>query len=577
MTRRQRVAVVVVAVVAVAATLAGGVVRNLPVLGGLALALAGLLFVVAGIVADARRPDTVIGRLLAAVGLSWSLSAALTNAPNRFLFTLGLVLFPLGLAGLGHLALVFPSGRASSSLERLLVRVPYGMALLGLPVIDAGECPECPGNLVGIAIGRGFGRAYYSGLLVAVLITTVAVLVVLVRRWSAASPVARKVLLPVLPGACVFAAAYVGGLLAELGLPSGLGDRWAVLVYGLLAVAPFVLLGGLLRARLARANVGGLVVELGDSSPSGSLRESLARALDDPTVEVAHWVPDRGLYVDAEGAVVDLPVADPRRSVTLVERGGRRVGALVHDAALRDDPALVEAVSAAVGLAMENERLHAEVLARLEEVRASRARIVQSADAARRRVERDLHDGAQQRLVSVSLALGMARASLGAAPDGALGSLLDQAAGEARLALKELRELAQGIHPAVLTEAGLAAALESLAERSPVPVEVVGVVDGRLPAPIEAAAYFVVSESLVNAVKHAGASAVSVRLGRDDGHLRVEVSDDGAGGARVLPGSGLEGLADRVASLDGRFELVSGPGNGTLVKVELPLGEIPCP
>jgi len=578
MTGQQRVAAAVLSAVAACGAVGGSLARGFLGFPELALVATGLLFVVAGIVADARRADTVVGRLLALIGLAWLLSAALTTAPNRLLYTGGVALFPLGMAALGHLALVFPSGRTSSPLERMLVAAPYGLALFGIPVID-------------------------SGLLVAVLVTTATVLVVLVRRWSSASPVARRVLLPVLPGACLFAAVYVAGLMAELGLPSGLGERWAILAYALLAAAPFVLLGGLLRARLAQANVGGLVVELGQVvelglSPAATLRDSLARALDDPTVEVAHWLADQEIYVDAGGRAMDLAVTDSGRSITVLERAGRRVGALVHDAALGDDPALLEAVAAAAGLALENERLHAEVLARLEEVRASRARIVQAADAARRRVERDLHDGAQQRLVNVSLALGMARAKVEAGAPPALKTLLDQAAAETRLALQDLRDLAQGIHPAVLTEAGLAAAMESLAERSPVPVEwtveltvessddlVVEssddlVVDlaggdapstnGRPPPPVEAVAYFVVSESLANAAKHAHASAVSVRIERADGHLRVEVADDGVGGARVRPGSGLEGLADRVAALDGRFEVVSEPSCGTRVTVELP-------
>ena len=573
MSRRHRAAIVALAVGAAVGAMGGRALRGGPALAVAPTVVVGLLFVVAGMVARARRPDPVIGRLLILTGLAWLFSDAFTAVPHALPFTVGLALFPLGLAALGHLALVFPSGHPSSRLEKVLVVVPYVLAVVGIPIISVDDCPECPANVVGLDVQQGEGRLAYSAVLVAALVTTVVVLAVLVRRWWAASPVARRVLLPVVPGACLFAAVYIGGVLAELGLPSGLGQRWILLALVLVAAAPIVFLAGLLRARLARANVGGLVVELGEASSAGNLRRSLARALGDPTVDVAYWMEDQAAYVDAEGRRLELPLDDSRRSVTLVEREGRRVGALVYDAALGDDPALVEAVSATVGLALENERLHAEVLARLDDVRASRARIVQAGDAARRQVERDLHDGAQQRLVSLSLALGMARTKLGPQRDAALEGILDQAAEEAALALRELRELAQGLHPAVLSDAGLVAAVESLAERSPVPVELASTADGRrLPPPVEAAAYFIVSESLANVAKHARASSATVRLEPDGDRLRVEVIDDGVGGARVRPGSGLEGLADRVAALDGSFQLESELGTGTRIRVDLPCG-----
>jgi len=409
-------------------------------------------------------------------------------------------------------------------------------------------------------------------LLVAVLITSLGVLTVLVRRWRKASPAARRVLLPVVPGACIFAAVYIGAILAELGLPTGFGPVWAIAALMLIGAAPLVFLGGVLRARLARAGVGGLVVELGGSSSRHGLRDALAGALGDPSVEVAYWDPEGDGYVNQDGSPAEIPAGDQGRAVAVIQRGDRRVGALVFDSAIRDDPALVDAVAAAAGLAMENDRLHAEVLARLEEVQASRARIVEAADAARRKVERDLHDGAQQRLVSLTLAVGMARSRLGPRPDPALDALLCQASEQAGLALAELRALAQGLHPAVLSEAGLLAAVESLAEKANAPVELTFNADGPLPAPIETAAYYVISESLANAAKHARASSVSVRIDRKGDRLMVDVIDDGIGGAEPRPGSGLEGLADRVAALDGRIGVESMPGKGTRVWVELPCG-----
>ncbi len=208
-----------------------------------------------------------------------------------------------------------------------------------------------------------------------------------------------------------------------------------------------------------------------------------------------------------------------------------------------------------------------------EEVRASRVRIVEAGDAARRRLERNLHDGAQQRLVSLSLALRLAQSKLSSDPDAA-GTVLESAREELALALDELRELARGIHPAILTDRGLAAALESLATRSPVPVEIEAPVDG-LPPAVEAAAYYVVAESLANVVKYARASLVSVRITQEEERLAVEVEDDGVGGADPSAGTGLRGLTDRVEALDGSLSVQSPRGGGTCIRAELPLQPVP--
>jgi signal transduction histidine kinase len=213
-------------------------------------------------------------------------------------------------------------------------------------------------------------------------------------------------------------------------------------------------------------------------------------------------------------------------------------------------------------------QLDAELRARLEELRASRARLVHAGDAARRRIERDLHDGAQSRLVGLSLLL---RAARNKAPDAELAGLLDRAQQELQTSLGELRELARGIHPAVLTEHGLAPALDGLVQRAPVPVTLEAETGGRLPEPVESAAYFVVSEALTNVAKYSRASQASVRVRRANGRVTVDVSDDGVGGADAARGSGLRGLADRVAALDGTLELDSPPGRGTRLRAEIPV------
>jgi signal transduction histidine kinase len=220
-------------------------------------------------------------------------------------------------------------------------------------------------------------------------------------------------------------------------------------------------------------------------------------------------------------------------------------------------------------VAEENVRLDAELHARLEELRESRVRILQAGDAARRKLERDLHDGAQQRLVGLALDLRLAREKLGDDP-GAAAAMLDDASAELARATAELRELARGIHPAVLSDRGLQAAVELLADRAPLPVAIDASVDDRLPEPVEAAAYFVVAEALTNVVRHSGADRAEIGIRRDNGRLLVEVSDDGAGGADT-EGSGLRGLADRVAALDGSLQVAGASGGGTTVRADIPL------
>jgi signal transduction histidine kinase len=213
--------------------------------------------------------------------------------------------------------------------------------------------------------------------------------------------------------------------------------------------------------------------------------------------------------------------------------------------------------------------LDAELRARLEELRASRARIVEAGDAERRRLERDLHDGAQSRLVALKLLLSSARARAG---DDKLKAMLNEAVDELDTSLSELRELARGIHPAVLTDRGLEPALQALATRAPVPVTVEAVNEQRLPGPVESAAYFVVSEALANVAKYAQATHAAVAVRHADGRVTVDVTDDGIGGADAARGSGLRGLADRVAALEGTLSLESPAGGGTHLHAEIPLG-----
>jgi signal transduction histidine kinase len=256
--------------------------------------------------------------------------------------------------------------------------------------------------------------------------------------------------------------------------------------------------------------------------------------------------------------------------VTWIEHEGHPLAVLVHDPSLVEEPKLVEAVAAAARLALVNARLHAEVRSQLANVKESRARLATAADTERRRIERDLHDGAQQRLVALALELRSAQRALGQGADPELDRLLASTADELQVAVEELRSLAHGIHPGALTQAGLASALEALAARVPIPVAV-DATSERFPAEVEVTAYFVASEALQNVVKHAHASKAAVRARRENGTLVIEVSDDGVGGAAVDGGTGLHGLADRVEAHGGRLLVESDAGSGTRV-----VGEIPC-
>jgi signal transduction histidine kinase len=369
------------------------------------------------------------------------------------------------------------------------------------------------------------------------------------------------------------AVATIAVLYASYVIATWLTDAATWSALALLAAFPFAFLAGLLRMRLARAAVGRFVIELGDAAPpEGTFRDAVSRALHDPDVTIAHWRPDTGAFVDAAGEPVAVQQGDHRTS-RVIERDGEPVAALIHDAALEQDPELVDAVAAAAGLALDNERLQAALRARLAELRASRARIVEAQATERRRLERDLHDGAQQRLVTLALELSLAESRIEADPARAR-DLLNQARDELALAIDELREIARGIHPALLSDRGLGSALDALAARAPVPVETaIELGERRLPDAIEVAAYYVVAEALTNVVKYARATRAVVRAVLRPHDVLVEVIDDGQGGADPARGSGLLGLADRVEALDGRLDVTSPRGAGTRVRATFPLAE----
>jgi len=582
---RDRVAVVAAASV-VAAALAIVLLAlipgssQLPDLGwifAVVLVAMGVAFFALGAVVWLRRPDNRTGLLMLIEGLV-ILVTGLQISSNPWLFIIGSLTDALVISAFIHMLLAFPTGRLESRSSRIVVWVAYGAAILQIPVILFGSGPDlgcnaehsCPHNPLLIAHHTTFTNVVESVQGIALVGAALVTVFLLLRRYRASGPLARRGLAPVLfVGAAILLLAIIQAVLR--GTAAGPAAQGAFFIaFALLPVA-FVL--GLSRSRLLRGStIAGLVDRLVRDPGAAGIDDALAGVLSDPSLFVAYRLDDGAGYVDRSGRAVQLPATDNGEGqvATEVAHDGRVVAAVVHDAALCEEPELLRAAAGTAALAIENARLEAQLRARLAALRASRARLVEAGDAERRRLGRNLHDGAQQRLVSLMLELQIARETWERDPSMARG-LVDQAFDNARAAVDELRDLAAGIHPAVLTQRGLDAGIESLATRSTVPVELGDPLDERLPLPVETAAYYVVAEALTNVAKYADATHARVEVRRDNGELVVEVRDDGAGGADPTGGSGLRGLADRVGALDGWLEVESAAGKGTLVRAVIPV------
>jgi PAS domain S-box-containing protein len=794
-----------------------------PVFTATAFLLMAWSFILGGIVAWMRRPDNGFGVLMTAVGMT-VLIGALGTSNESLPFTLGYTFGGIFIAVFIHALLAFPRGYLETRLVYTIVAIAYLVLTVGSLLTSffddpSNDCTECPANAFLIVDSPDAVVAINAVLLAVSVPALAASLVVFWRRWHAASGPIRRVLAPVyLTAGATLALLALALLVGSFSEDAGTALFWIV-IFSFTSV-PFAFILGLLSGRLARAGVGQLVLDLGKPHAPGELREALARALGDPTLRLAYWIPETRSFADLDGNPIELPEPNGEELVTMVEREGRTVAALIHHRSLEEDPLLVESAAATAALALESERRHAalakaqarnralldavpdlmfrmtrdgvylefkgpaEDLAvppeqligssahdilpkevadplvegirraidtgeivtgeyRLEldgslrdfearivkageevvlivrefterntaqaelerlhlelqerhreleherdfagtvvdstpsllclvtpggyivrfnhslhqlsgrvddditkgnafwdvfiapeereavrrrltevaeeggggeyestwissdgsrhtvawtttplrddrghprllicgvditerkeyeaELRRSRARLVEASDVERRRLERNLHDGAQQRLVSLSLALRLAQARVTDDPEGA-NRLLTQASEELSQALEELRELARGIHPAILSDRGLGPALEALAARSPLVIDM-ELVEERLPEPVEAAAYYVVSEALANVAKYADASSVAVSIARVNGRAVVEIADDGIGGADPTRGSGLRGLVDRVEALDGGLEVESPPGSGTRIRAVIP-------
>ncbi len=481
-------------------------------------AAVGLVVLALGLLCCRRPADRRAGALVAAVGATW-LFGDVTSAAT-FLHRGPLV----------HVLLGYPTGRLRSRPARALVLASYVVAAVpALARVDA----------LTVLLATG---------VLATAVRNVAVTSGPVRRAHAAG-LAATVL--------AMAAFCIGPVTRWLGVDS----QQAVLATydGLILAAVLVLVADLVRGRWAQDMMTGLVLELGDSAGTTGLRDRLARAVGDPTLVVAYWLPDESRYVDEDGRPIDAeaPPGDDR-VVTPVSLDGRPVALLVHDAHVLADPALLADVAAAAGLAVRNARLQAEVRTQVAGVQASRRRLVTAADEERRLLEERLRHGAQHRLATVQQLLSTA------------GSPLDRLTPDVERAATTLRQLGMGIHPAALASGELADALRGLAVGAAVPV-VVDADDSHVDPAAATAAYFVCAEALTNIAKYAGATSAQVRLHVTPSSLELTVEDDGIGGADPSVGSGLRGLADRAEALGGHVSVTSPPGHGTHLALRLPV------
>jgi signal transduction histidine kinase len=554
------------------ALLSGGVGADLgePLVIALLLAWMILAYVVGGAVAWARRPDSRLGPLMVAAGLVTAVSS-LSWATADLPFTIGQALDKVPQVLFLHVFLAFPRGRLASRPEVGIVGAAYIAAVLfelaRMVVGDYG-----PHNLLGLApdpVVYAFVRRVQLVALAALCL--VGIVILLVRRRRA--PPFRRWL-----AVTIDAFTVALGLIALLDWQLAWGGLWGTAVRELrwavlftLGAAPVAFLIGVLQVRLARSSVADVIVGLRSEGSAADLRERLARALGDPTVALLFWLPKYGSWADAEGAAAELPGPRDGRATRVIDHDGVPVAALVHDPALLEEPELLEAVIAAGAMALENGRLHTELRARLQELAGSRLRVLEVGQRERKLLERDLHDGAQQRLIALSLELTSLRDRAGTNTE--LHDRLKTMQAEIAASLEEIRGVARGLYPAVLAGHGLTVALESLAARSPVPLRLDAPLDQRLPEPIEVAIYYVVCEAMANIGKHAHATSATVRVDRDlDGTVVVEITDDGVGGADADRGSGLRGLADRVEALDGTLQVSSPPERGTRVTATFPGG-----
>lgn len=522
--------------------------------------IAGLLLTVGGLVMSFRRSTLRIGQLALVAGFVWFAPFWVGWAGGPPLVrSLGMVGAGLVFALLLHLVLAYPNGPLQPRVAQALVAVVYleamvsaiGRALFRDPFVDANCWDNCKDNVFLVHSFPSIARAIQVVDVWFVAVAAGALAILCVWRLLVATGPARRARGPMLAAGIVLASAFAAHSIVASSATEDPVDPTFLSIFMIECGAVVLVAGSLLwnglRARVQRRSVGRIVANLGEAPTPGSLESALANAVGDPELRIAYWLSESGRYVDAHGRAVAEPTAAAGRALTTLVQDGRQVAVVSHAASVAE---LEPELGAAVRLALDNERLQAEVLTQLRDLRESRARIVETGDAERRRLEHDLHDGAQQQLLALSYDLRLAGAAAQADGDAGAASLLAEATSEAQAALGDLRELAHGIYPAILTEAGLASAIATLADAAPLPVEIRETPPGdRYAAPVETAIYLVAAEAIEDAGAR-DASHVTLSLVREDDRLVLDAADDGAARTSLMVH-----LADRVGALGGSLEV----------------------
>ncbi|MEO7234496.1 MAG: sensor histidine kinase [Lapillicoccus sp.] len=527
--------------------------------------MVGLVYIGTGLLAWTRRPRNRMGPLLCAGGLLWLLTSGAT-VDNPVFYAVGLLTQTLPIAFVVHALLAYPSGRLRGTASWVLtVGIYVTAAVLQAPLYLFRTLGEGEPAVLWVTARPDIVDADRTVQAVAGLAILGSTGVVLVRRLMAADRQQRRVLLPIYATG-TFVVIFVTSIY-EILRALGFGPQPVVDVIqiSIIILVPVAFVTGVLLGGFARTGeLDELAEWLGSAGARPDVQRAVARVLGDPSVRLGYRFGEG--WVDADGVGMQLPTYGSSEGASFVELDRRPVGAIIYDAVLTPDPAPVEAAGRVVAIALDRQRLTAQLLASQEELRESRTRLVQAGDHERRRLAQDLHDRLQGRLILLALRVG------NASPGDDLVEIrrgLDES-------ITELRWLVQGVMPALLLERGLTAAVEDLADRVPIrTVMDFGVDDQRLdkvrlPASVEGTAYAVVAEALTNAVKHSAASTITVSMQRDEATLLLQVADNGVGGARPVGGLGLRGMTDRIHALGGRLDIDSPPAGGTRVRVELP-------
>jgi signal transduction histidine kinase len=527
----------------------------------------GLSFAIAGWITWSRSRANRTGLMMLLAGAFWYMSnLQFTGVP--VLEGLGFWWTYLDVVIFAHLALVYPDGYLTSRLERWMLFAAYASYLIlqGFRYLAEGQ-----NNPIGLH--DSFSEGWADILSINALVFGTLFWMGIIRRWHQASKPARRLHRPVWLGILVTNATLGFGAVVSI-LHRGDIGIIATVCYGVsLVTLPFVFLSGVLRARLAERRVADLIIALDRTDEPARLRDLLAKVLDDPGLLLGYWAGD-GTYADADGRIVELPRRDdPDLTATEVRDGDEPLAVIVHDLGVTSRPALVRAVVAGARLALSNARLQTLQHGQLDELRASRERLAVAALTERRRIERDLHDGVQQRLLRLSWLAQRARGLVNPDASGEdVVPVLNALVEEVSQTTAELRDLAHGIHPSIVAELGLASAVMEFALQAPLTLTV-DLPRERFAEAVEATAFFVIMEAIVNAAKHSRVDSLEVRGHVDDDCLIVSIADAGVGGADARRGTGLRNMSDRVAALGGTLEVDSPVGGGTRVTVVLPFNQ----